>query len=285
MIYPSSQLVPMTRLEDVLAGIDHLEPFPRTAVRVLELALGDAASSEIVAVIEQDPGLTGKVLGLANSASSGAKVEIESVFAATNRLGIKAVANLALTSGASSVFQGYGSATSRSNESLWIECLYTACFARRLAKDDGRVDHELAYTVGLLQNIGHIVLDRFLEEEREQIAELLEGGRDLLAAERAALGFDHAQCGALIVRRWGFPRRLVRGIQFHHSPASAGEEALSCTITGLAEELALQLLAGHDGRPAYLAPRGGRDLARPAEEALEELEGLVTQDIADLSDQ
>jgi len=274
----------MTRLEDVLAGIDRLEPFPRTAVRVLELALGDAASSEIVAVIEQDPVLTGKVLNLANSASSGAKVEIESVFAATNRLGTKAVANLALTSGASSVFHGYGSATTRSNESLWMECLYTACFARRIARDDGRVDHELAYTVGLMQNIGHIVLDRFLDEERSQIAELIEGGRDLLAAERAALGFDHAQCGALIVRRWGFPRRLVRGIQFHHSPNSAGDEGLLCTITGLAEELALQLLAGHDGRPAYIASHRSEDIVRPAEEALAELEALVTQDIADLNE-
>lgn len=272
----------MTRLEDVLSGIDQLEPFPRTAVRVLELALGDAAPGEIVPVIEQDPALTAKVLKLANSARSGAKVEIESVFAATNRLGTKAVANLALTSGASSVFSGYGSATTRTNASLWMECLYTACFARRLGKDDGRVDHELAYTVGLMQNIGHIVLDRFLDEERAQVAELMDGGRDLLAAERAALGFDHAQCGALVVRRWGFPRRLVRGIQFHHSPMTAGDEALLCTITGLAEELALQLLSGHDGRPAYVSTAGGHAVTRPVDDALAELEALVAQDIADL---
>ena len=274
----------MNRLAEVLAGIDRLEPFPANAVRVLELALSGAGVGELVELIEQDPALAAKVLRLANSTRYGGRAPIESIFDATHRLGPRVVSNLALTGGGASVYMGYGSSTPRTNESLWMESLYTACFSMRLAREAGSVDAELAYTIGLLQNLGHVLLDRFLDEAREQLIGLLDEGAGLLEAERAVLGIDHAQAGARLLRRWGFPERLVRGVRCHHSPTEAGEEGHLCALTGLGEELALRLLRGEELRPGHLGGEAPGGFTLPGPDALSGLDDEVRRDVEDLGD-
>lgn len=268
----------MARLEEVLQQIESLDPFPKVAVQVLELISNDASAEELVDVIERDPGITGKVLKLANSVGQGSQVEIDSIHAATTRLGMRAVGNLALTSGCSAHFAGYGSSTASEHVSLWMETLHIALFARELAVADGRVDPELAYTIGLLQNIGHIVVDRFLKQSAAQVAIRMEEGMDLLAAERSVLGVDHAQCGALMVRSWGLPRAIIRGIQFHHSAASAGTDELLCSICGMAEDLTIQLLDPDSSRPAYLRSVGESEPQVPVGEELLELTERVQKE-------
>jgi HD-like signal output (HDOD) protein len=253
----------MTRLEEILQHIETLEPFPRIVVQVLELISNDASAEELVNLIEQDAGITSKVLSLANSAGQGSQFEIDSIQAATTRLGLQAVGNLALTSGCSSRWTGYGGSSTDSQRGLWQESLHIALFARELATVDGRVDPELAYTVGLLQNIGHIVVNRFLRQEAAEIAQRMQEGMGLLAAERSVLGVDHAQCGALMVRQWGLPRGVIRGVQFHHGANNAGEDALLCSLCGLAEQLTVELLDPESQRPAYLWNAGELELEAP----------------------
>lgn len=252
------------RLGELLEDIERLEPFPQAAVRVLELALGDADAGDIVTVIMEDPGLTAKVLRLVNSAKVGSRVPVTSVQQAINRLGRLKIANLAMTSGCASIFMGYGESTPRSSMSLWRECLHCAMLARRLAQREYYTGAELAYTVGLLQNIGHIILDRFFLEERAQILGRVREGENMLRAERAILGMDHAFCGSRIALKWGLPEPVVQGIRFHHAPHSAREFEPLCAILNLAEDLTARSLwgwetsmvyPGYDGEVAQRAPR------------------------------
>jgi len=252
------------RLGDLLEEIERLEPFPRAAIRVLELSIDDADASEIVAVMKEDPGLTTKVLRSVNSVKGASRVPVVSVQQAVNRLGRQAIANLAMTSGCAGYFSGYGESTPRSNLGLWHESLHCAILARRLALREGFPDAEFAYTAGLLQNIGHIVLDRFFVEERAKILALVQEGENVIRAERAILGMDHAFCGSRIAMKWGLPDALVQGIRFHHAPHSArGYESL-CSILNLSEELTARstwdwedsmLYPGYVGPVAERAPR------------------------------
>lgn len=225
----------MNRLKQVLEDIERLEPFPISAIRVFELANNGAEPEHIVAEIERDPGLTSKVLKLSNSVRYAPQVPIDSILGATNRLGTRAVASLVMTSGCASYFMGYGSSTRGSNLSLWRECLHTALVARHLAPRLRFDKAELAYTVGLLQNIGHIVLDRFLEQERDEVLALVDRGAKILEAEQRILGIDHAACGERIARKWGFPETLSQGIRFHHCPSLAGEWEGLCGVAEFAE--------------------------------------------------
>lgn len=237
----------------ILQDIRSLEPFPQASIRVLELVLNDADSNAVVAVINQDPALTSKVLAMANSAKYAPQVDILSVADASLRLGTKVISSIAMTAGATTFFTGYGRSTSRSNTSLWEECLHVALYARRLAGIAGGVDPELAYTVGLIQNVGHIVLDRFIEDARDEIKARCADGQDMLEAERAVLGMDHAVCGSRLVRRWGFPDALTQAIHFHHSPEDAGSLQRLCEVVGLAESMALADLS--DGGLSLLNPK------------------------------
>ena len=58
--------------------------------------------------------------------------------------------------------------------------------ATLIAKRHGKVDPDRAYTAGLLENIGHLVLDRFLHEAIEEIQGMALSGTDLIEAERSS---------------------------------------------------------------------------------------------------
>lgn len=238
------------RLEEILSNINEIAPFPQVAVRAMKLnRQGDLTPGAIVDVIETDPGISAAVLREANSAARGARVACASIRDAGNQLGTRSLNRILLKACASDCFSGLGESTPRSNRSLWNESLVTACTARFLANQTTGVDPDTAYTVGLIQNLGHIVLDRYLGDARSQITEITQptDGRvvtafDLIEAERKVLGTDHAELGGELAKRWNFPAELANAIQFHHQPELAENPAL-CQLTSEAEELSWHLLS------------------------------------------
>ncbi|MCA8981495.1 MAG: HDOD domain-containing protein [Planctomycetes bacterium] len=224
----------------VLEGTKNLTPWPEVASRVMQIAQRpEVVPGELVAVIQTDAALTAKVLRLANSAYYGFRREIASLAEAGNALGVQALVNLVLTGCAERYFHtgGRGAAA----KSLWERSITTAFSAQILARAQGAVDPERAYTVALLQNIGHLVIDDFLVEFRERIEREQRDGRDLLSAERAVLGQNHAQIGARLARRWGFPEVLSDTIEFHHSPERAGVDPKLAAVAHLAETITYAL--------------------------------------------
>lgn len=263
-------------VSEVLAKVDRLEPFPKVAVRVLELAMSDAPTIELARVIDKDPGLTTKVLRLCNSAAYGARHEIASIAEACARIGSDGVASLAVTSGCASFYMGYGHSTRRSNASLWRECLHVAFFARHLDSEAP----ETSYTLGLLQNMAHVVLDRFMEDRQDAILALVDEGTDVIAAEQAVLGIDHATCGAYMAQRWEFPKSIRIGIRCHHNPRFAPEHLRrTCRILRVAEGLTVRTLAP-DGM-SMLAPIDPHFVERSGlrEEDVERLAARVTESV------
>ena len=238
------------RLEEILSNIRDIAPFPQVALRAMKLnRQGDLTPGAIVDVIETDPGISAAVLREANSAARGARVACASIRDAGNQLGTRALNRILLKACASDCFSGLGESTPRSNRSLWNESLVTACTARFLANQTTGVDPDTAYTIGLIQNLGHIVLDRYLGESRNQIIEITQptGDRvasslDLLKAERSVLGTDHAELGGKLAERWNFPEELADAIQHHHHPELASNPDL-CRLTAEAEELSWHLLS------------------------------------------
>jgi len=225
-------------LRDIVGEMRSLEPFPGVALRVLEIsAQQDAVPGDLIEVIQTDPAITAKVLRLCNSAYYGFQREVASLREAGNMLGTAALVNLVMTSCASRYFKNYGCATDESQERLWKSSFTNALSARLLAEANGTVDPERAYTAGLLQNIGHLVLDRFLQEERAAILEYVQKGQLLLDAERIVLGLHHAEIGARLATAWGLPEVLVDSIRHHHAPEQATVDPVLTGICHLAETL------------------------------------------------
>lgn len=261
----------MASIVEVISYINRLEPFPGAAVRVLELSLDGAERSELAKVVAEDPGLTAKVLKLSNSAQYAPRVPIDSIFEAVNRLGSQTIASIAMTNGCASFFMGYGSSDGRSNRVLWEECLHTALVARHLAPLMSYENPELAYTVGLLQNVGHIILDRFLNDARDAMIALVGLGMPITDAEKTVLGIDHAGCGGRIARRWGFPDSLTMGILHHHTPEKTVEFRQLCQVAKAADEITAQAMIN----------KGPSILDRP-DQAPNPCHGLTSTELATL---
>jgi len=210
---------------------------------------------EIALIVKLDAGMTAKVLKLANSAAHGTLVEIHSIEQAAVKLGSEELSRLALAAGAHSFFAGLGSSTPRSNRSLWMESLTNAIAARLVAQERERESLDLHYTIGLLMNMGHVVLDRFLRAHRDDVLAKLDRGTKMLQAEKEVFGATHADVGARMAQRWGFPEVLVDAIGNHHSPSEARDHVL-CADVNLAEALTWDSLQSDGERNLAYGPAG-----------------------------
>jgi len=268
-------------IEEILQTIEGIDPFPHVAVQVFQLALlDDTTPRDLVEVIQTDPGITAKVLRLSNSAAFGPRVEVTSLIDAANRLGTRVLTSMVWTSCAQGFYIGLGASSLDSNRQLWEEAATTAVAARMIANMGRSVEPNLAFTIGLLQNIGHIVLDRFLVREREAIQRDVECGHPPLVAERRVLGIHHAELGARMGERWQFPAVLVEAIRHHHTPHAAIEHAAGCAVGNLAEAIACTSIGdrGPDAA-AYGIAHGAEDLARLQHRDLPALRDLLGEEL------
>ncbi len=262
-----------------------LEPFPGVAARVLELSgRADVVPSELIDLVQTDPGITSKVLKLCNSAYYGFQREIASLHEAGNLLGVTTLVNLVLTSSAGKYFRDYGNAGNNNMEKRWEMCVANAIGARIIASRHGKVDPERAYTAGLLENIGHLVLDRFLDSGEEAIRAVALSGTPLIEAEKRVLGMHHAEIGARLSTRWSLPEFLVDVIRHHHHPEKAGEAAELAATIHLAEILTQQCeQAADDADPnalLYEISQAACDLTGLGPDDLAELTGLLSSEMA-----
>ncbi len=269
-------------LKQILGELRSLEPFPRTALRMLELSLADdLIPNDLVAIIQADPGLTAKVLKLCNSAYYGFQRQIASLQEAGNALGSETLVNLVLTSCTNRYFRDNGGLQADEQDRLWQNSITNAISCRLLARVNGGVDPERAYTVGLLQNIGHLVLDRFLEDARDSIQREVLAGRSVLDAEHFVLGLTHPEIGARLATHWGLPDVLVDTIRFHHAPQHANVDQALAATAHLAETLSWAVGAGDgiEGLP-YEVYAGAFDLAHTDKKSFAELPERLRADLS-----
>ena len=77
----------------------------------------------------------------------------------------------------------------------------------------------------------------------------------MLRAEKEVFGTTHAELGARMARRWGFPAALIDAIAHHHAP-SEGKDHVLCADVNLAEALTWDALRGDGERTLAYGPAG-----------------------------
>jgi putative nucleotidyltransferase with HDIG domain len=105
--------------------------------------------------------------------------------------------------------------------------LRTAIAAREVVTQSGAdISAELAFTAGLLHDIGKSLISDYLQGSVVDAVEMLstEEGLDYLDAEEKLVGFDHTQAGYELAKAWQLPDELAEVILYHHEPANASEE-------------------------------------------------------------
>jgi putative nucleotidyltransferase with HDIG domain len=220
----------MISLADLSKDIEHLDPVPASAPLLAQVVSDPRAGvPDMVKIIEYDPALTANALKLANSAYYSPGVPVNSVREAVMRLGAGRILQQAVGRKMRGAFTqacpGYGL---EENE-LWRHSAAAAVAADLLPRYAKSSIHPVAFTAALLHDIGKLILTRYLTAElKSEIADIATQHKlAYVEAERAVLGFDHAQVGGVIARRWKFPEELSGAIAYHHHPREGnGNSAL-----------------------------------------------------------
>jgi putative nucleotidyltransferase with HDIG domain len=239
-----------------------LPPQPVAAelvLSVLDDAAADADSSRIAAAVELDPGLAARVIRLANATSYGS-ARVGSVAQAVRRLGAESVKALAVGAACAVLDESFEPIA----PGFWLHAI-TSAAATAVIGERRHVPVSDAFTVGLLHDVGQVLLERrnpalFASTQRPASGLM----SDLLAAELAAFGHTHAQAGADALAAWGFPTVFVDAVAHHHG-AVPPESALGRVLrAGHALALTIEPADDHlDGGDTSFLHAAFRDISIP----------------------
>lgn len=235
-------------LEQLDQKIQKIPSLPRVVTKILNMIdQGDFNVGDLGKVISQDPGIAARTLHIANSPFYGVPGEVGSINEACVLLGVHTIRSIVLANGIINAFP-IDNVGKFDRFEFWRHAAGTGVASRVLAKHHG-YDEWLAFTAGLLHDIGKLVQDVYFHEVFEQVLQYREAEDCLLReAEISLLGFDHTLIGAKLARYWDLPRELELAVARHHCP---DEEPASCIIdlVHLADILCRGLGIGDGGDP------------------------------------
>lgn len=202
-------------LQDLLAK-SRLPALPQTAVSLLRLSQNpDAGPLQYAKIIESDPGLVGQVLRFVNSSFFGFSRQIASVQQALTLVGVRQITNFALWSAVFTLVPNpqFGAFDLKS---LWLDSLRRAAMARSLGKKLKLPNAEDLFAGALLQDMAiPLLIEQMPDKYRPLIERRDSEQRRLSELEREALGWDHAEAAAGLVRQWKLPESFAQLVEFH----------------------------------------------------------------------
>lgn len=202
---------------------------------------------EVAKVLQEDPGLTTRLLRIVNSSFYSFPRQIETVEQAVRIVGTSQIRELVLATSVVSLFQGID-AQHVNMESFWEHSLATGVAARVMAGYQRQPNVERFFVFGLLHDIGRLILfSEAANEVREAIERSAELGEPLRASERAVLGCDHAQIGGVLLAQWNFPDSHQEAVTYHHAPELARRFPVEAAIVHVGDILAHALGYGSSG--------------------------------------
>lgn len=193
-----------------------------------------ASAMDLAQVIAADPAMTVRVLKLVNSALWGFSGRIESVSRAVTLLGTLQMHDLALACSAASVFDGI-SPPLMDVRKFWRQSVFRGLAAAGLARSGALVDVGRVFTVGLLSDIGHMLL---YHNAPHLASAALENSRDqpweLARLERESIGCDYAQVGGALADAWGLPDCFGAAIRQQLEPSDDAAYFLESALLHIA---------------------------------------------------
>ena len=149
--------------EEIDEAICKVKPIPQIALKIIrmirqdEYRLGDISSE-----IRQDQVISAKVINLCNTALIGLRKKVDSIERALIVLGEKKLLQLVISASVQSLFAETTMGYSLCKGGMFQHAVGTGVVAQELAAFTGRSPIDLAYTAGLLHDIGKVPLDQYM---------------------------------------------------------------------------------------------------------------------------
>ncbi len=217
---------------DIYQQLRLSHPMPYPSAVALELIRhcrrDDFSVSDIVRLIETDPGLSAKLLSYANSAMMGGYQPIVSIEKATIKIGINGVTGLALIFSLVGKYQ-QGVCAPFNYRRFWSKSLARAVAAKAIASQGAIHDPDDFFTCGLLGRIGELALASSHPREYAGLLNRATSDDDLKNTETFTFGLNHQQLTTELLSDWGLTEIYALAAGGHENCAggSTGCDTLS----------------------------------------------------------
>lgn len=222
-------------MASIFAETQTLPHIPKVVQELIESFKDDDVDvDDVSAKVALDQALTAKVLRLANSAHYGVSRTIANPHDAIMLLGFNTLRTMVLASGVTGAFR---MPPEFDQKKFWKDAFGIAALAKWIAQYVPGCDKDTAFTCGMLHSIGDLLIRLVMPAESVSIdgAEKLGGKRHSL--EYIKFGFNYADVGAELAKRWKFPEEIQLAIAQQNAPENSSEFSNMAGILYLAKYL------------------------------------------------
>lgn len=226
---------PKTLVKD----LDRLVSLPDICIRVNQLmGSGNYSASQVADIISQDADITARLLRLVNSSFYSLPAKVETLSRAITIIGADELRNLVMATTAMRTFTGIPKQLVDMAE-YWQHSVTTGVMAQSLASHCDVLHSERLFVMGLLHDIGRLVIYLTLPEKATDVLFITGGDNWILPqTESEILGFTHLDVGAELMRAWELPESFAAVAGYHNDPKLAGDYQLETSIVHIAKAIA-----------------------------------------------
>lgn len=214
----------LSNLDFLVAEVKKLVSLPDIYYR-LESAIESPTSTveDFSRLLGTDPDLCARLLSLANSAFYSFPAKIETIDRAVGMIGLRQIRELVLVTTVMKTFSKITIEAINMN-SFWEHSVAVGVLARSIAKYAGLPQSERYYIVGLLHDIGRLVMYLKLPSfMNDLLINCEQQEQSLFLLEQQQLAYTHAEIGGRLLELWKVPQSIHEPVQFHHRPDQASE--------------------------------------------------------------
>lgn len=231
-------------LKEAVRHLDTLPAMPVIAQKLLALDLeSDEGERAMLKLIEKDPQIAAKIIGLANTPLFGASKRVTAVSDASMLLGITRVKSVTMGIAVMSALVRKPSGK-LDMQGLWLHSLAISlavrAIARAMPREKRPLDDEI-FLAGLLHDIGYMVLNHLDQARSDELQTRFanEKDRSSIEIESELLELNHCELGAELAKFWDLPDSIIMVLRYHHdpkNPAAAAAQPL-VSMVNLAEKV------------------------------------------------
>ncbi|MDH5763128.1 MAG: HDOD domain-containing protein [Nitrospinota bacterium] len=234
--------------EELIEHSGQVASLPEVFYRVNEAIEDPECSfSEIAHIIGQDSALSARLLKIVNSPFYGFDTRVETITHAITIIGMVQLRDLILATLVVDKFKGLSTSV-MDMKSFWLHNIACGLMARILATFCHEKGLEKYYVLGLIHDIGRLIMFLSIPEQMNRALEIARAGDELLSVvEKEMFGFDHSRVGYLLIQSWKLPELFQVAVQHSHDSAMDGNLSSETAILHVSDVFVHALQFGSSG--------------------------------------
>jgi HD-like signal output (HDOD) protein len=197
-------------------------------------------NSQIAEIIRRDPSLTARLLRMVNSVYFGLTAKVNNIEEAVFYLGLRQIRELSMATPVIEELEKINRTPLRLPwKDLWKHSIGTAIMTREiLGTTTLMIDDDTDYIIGLLHNVGKVIMASTFPNEFAQIVpHRFHTPLEVAHRERELIGWDHARIGGYYLRRHQLADEITHAVLYHNDPENAPQHGFYAAAVQVADRL------------------------------------------------